>query len=87
MQRHIGGQSRNTSPEFQAYRKNAEQGAATTVWAAVGKEWEGKGGKYLENVSISEPAEEGKLAGYSPYIYDDQGAVQLWDLSVKLTEV
>jgi hypothetical protein len=26
----------------------SEQGAATTVFATVGKEWEGKGGKYLE---------------------------------------
>ena len=25
--------------------KDVEQGAATTVWAAIGKEWEDKGGK------------------------------------------
>ena len=27
--------------------KSPEQGAATTVWAAIGQEWEKKGGEYL----------------------------------------
>jgi hypothetical protein len=29
---------------------SVEQCAALTVWAAVGREWEGKGGFYLENL-------------------------------------
>ena len=33
--------------------KNIEQGASTTVWAAVAPEFEGKGGLYLENCEIS----------------------------------
>jgi NAD(P)-dependent dehydrogenase (short-subunit alcohol dehydrogenase family) len=31
-----------------------EQGAATTVWAAIGKEWEGHGGKFLEEVQVGQ---------------------------------
>lgn len=34
---------------FQKLMKSTEQGAATTVWAAVGKEWENKGGRYLND--------------------------------------
>lgn len=29
------------------FNKSPEQGAATTVFAAANKEWEGRGGKYL----------------------------------------
>lgn len=36
--------------------KNISQGAATSVWAAVGKDLEGKGGKYLEDAKVSELA-------------------------------
>ena len=40
-------------PEVHAYMKNAEQGAATTIWAAIGKEMQGKGGLYLEGQSVN----------------------------------
>ena len=73
------------TPEVANYLKDVEQGAATTVWAAIGKEWEGKGGKYLENVSVSQPYKEGGgRKGYNPWAYDEQGAAQLWDLSAQL---
>ncbi|KAM0140195.1 hypothetical protein ACHAO1_002424 [Botrytis cinerea] len=70
--------------------KSAEQGAATTVIAAVGKEWEGKGGKYLENCS---EAERGK-DDYQPfgngwvkqtYTPEDEG--RLWRDSLKIVGV
>lgn len=64
--------------------KSAEQGAATTVWAAIGKEWEGKGGKYLEDCAISQPCENEASAlapGHSPRIYDAEAAKKLWDIS------
>ena len=35
-----------------------EQGAATTIWAALSPEWEGKGGKYLHACSIGEQAKD-----------------------------
>ncbi|OAG05693.1 putative short-chain dehydrogenase [Paraphaeosphaeria sporulosa] len=64
--------------------KSVEQGAATTVWAAVGKCWEGKGGKYLENVRVSPPAPEDAdfiVEGYSKLAYDEAGEKKLWETS------
>lgn len=63
------------------------QGAATTVWAAIGKEWEGKGGKYLEDVSESAgPKDETDPLsnGYAKYVYDAEAARKLWAVSLDL---
>ena len=38
----------------------AEQGAATSVWAATAPELAGRGGIYLENCQVAEPAAEGR---------------------------
>ncbi|KAL2366313.1 hypothetical protein RJZ56_000770 [Blastomyces dermatitidis] len=35
--------------------KSLEQGAATSIWAATGKEWEGRGGRYLSDCSEAMP--------------------------------
>ena len=43
------------TPALQKTMKSHEQGAATTVWAAIGKEWEGKGGKYLNDCAEATP--------------------------------
>ena len=73
------------TPYYQKLQKNAAQGAATTVWAAISKECEGKGGKYLEDCGASKPREDGKLsAGYASHAYDEEAAQRLWDLSLKL---
>ncbi|KAH7010944.1 WW domain-containing oxidoreductase [Macrophomina phaseolina] len=68
--------------------KSVEQGAATSVWAAVGKEWEHKGGKYLVNCAVAEPYVEGddkfSSPGYAPYAYDVEKAKRLWSDSLKL---
>jgi NAD(P)-dependent dehydrogenase (short-subunit alcohol dehydrogenase family) len=66
--------SRNMSPEFLEaimtnpyilkIMKSAEQGAATTVWAAVSKTWENKGGKYLEDCKEAERGvDDGEVFG------------------------
>ncbi|KAJ2977555.1 hypothetical protein NUW58_g7774 [Xylaria curta] len=66
----------------QKFLKNTEQGAATTVLAAVGKEWEGKGGKYLEDcrVARSEPLVK-TITGVMPYAYDEVKENRLWELT------
>lgn len=70
--------------------KSPEQGAATTVWAAVGKEWEGRGGRYLENCGEAEPAVEGTPAedwtipGYSGFIYNPEKEAKLWKVSLEM---
>ncbi len=54
--------------------KNVEQGAITSIWAAVDKVWKHKGGKYLANYVMVKPYMEGddkvSSARYSPYAYD-----------------
>lgn len=75
-------------PGMEKALKSPEQGAATTVWAAIGKQWEGQGGKYLEDCSVSEPFQPREgiplTPGYAPHAYDEAAAKQLWDVSVQL---
>ncbi|CEJ59050.1 Putative WW domain-containing oxidoreductase [Penicillium brasilianum] len=68
--------------------KSVEQGAATSVWAAVGKAWKHEGGKYLVDCAVAEPYAEGddkfSAPGYSPYAYDVEKAKRLWIDSLEL---
>ncbi len=70
--------------------KSAEQGAATTVWAAIAREWEGTGGKFLENCSVSKPfnpEKDASVVGHLPHAYSQESAERLWELSNKLVGV
>jgi NAD(P)-dependent dehydrogenase (short-subunit alcohol dehydrogenase family) len=70
--------------QVQKYMKSVEQGAATSVWAAVAKVWEGKAGKYLEDCQISPPVPEGYSlldTGYEKWAYDPENEAKLWKLS------
>ncbi|KAJ3455264.1 hypothetical protein MRS44_013864 [Fusarium solani] len=68
--------------------KSVEQGAATSVWAAIGKAWEHEGGKYLADCAIAKPYAEGddklSASGYAPHAYDVEKAKRLWSDSLKL---
>ena len=70
--------------------KSPEQGAATTVVAAIGKEWENKGGKYLEDC---EEARRGKDdndifgVGYVSQTYDQKNEERLWKDSLKIVGI
>lgn len=65
--------------------KTTEQGAATTVWAAVGKELDGSGGRYLENCGEAMICEDSKLSGgVKHYALDKDLANKLWELSEKM---
>lgn len=74
-------------PETFRYMKSPEQGAATTVLAAVGKEWEGVGGKYLEDCKESGPARPDHRnvdPGYAEHAFDQESAMRLWEVSLKM---
>lgn len=74
-------------PGMRPYLKTEEQGAATVVVAAVGREWEGKGGKYLEDCRESGPAKTGFRTvdpGYTMHIWDQESAGRLWEVSRRL---
>jgi len=62
--------------------KTTEQGASTSVWAAVGPELEGVGGLYLENCAQAEPATEATpFAGVWPWALNPESADRLWALT------
>ncbi|KAH6976513.1 hypothetical protein BKA56DRAFT_524060 [Ilyonectria sp. MPI-CAGE-AT-0026] len=68
--------------------KNVEQGAATTVWATVGKAWEHDGGKYLVNCAVADPGKGGEdkmiTPTYAAHAYDAEKEGRLWRDSLKL---
>nr|HET6901290.1 oxidoreductase [Ktedonobacteraceae bacterium] len=67
--------------------KTPEQGAATSVWAAVGHELDGVGGRYLENCQEAAPLDPGMPFpghGYLPYALDQEHAERLWTVSQEL---
>ena len=65
--------------------KSTEQGAATSIWAAVAPELEGIGGRYLEDCAIAAPwTEERPMSGYMPDALDPVRAERLWAVSEKL---
>jgi NAD(P)-dependent dehydrogenase (short-subunit alcohol dehydrogenase family) len=63
--------------------KTPEQGAATSIWAAVGQELEGIGGRYLEDCQEAVPLtpETPRGHGYLLYALDPESAERLWTLS------
>ncbi|WP_299017559.1 SDR family NAD(P)-dependent oxidoreductase [uncultured Caulobacter sp.] len=66
--------------------KTTEQGAATSVWAAVGDELEGIGGLYLEDCNQAVPwSKEAPWVGVMPHALDPEAAERLWALSVETT--
>jgi NAD(P)-dependent dehydrogenase (short-subunit alcohol dehydrogenase family) len=75
---------------FGGNMKSPEQGAATTTWAAVAGVWEGKGGEYLGDCGLGQPAKNAQLIedeGYAPHAFDIEGENRLWELSSKLAGV
>ncbi|OQU93607.1 hypothetical protein CLAIMM_00091 [Cladophialophora immunda] len=76
-----------TQPQVQMRMKSAAQGAATTVWAAVARELEGTGGRFLEDCQESEPWDGDQTAlapGYAPHVYDREAASRLWSESLRM---
>ena len=75
-------------PETQQLTKNTAQGSATSIWAAVGDVWEGKGGKYLENCSVAAPDDgvpkNSGYNGYKTYAYEETNETKLWEDSLEL---
>lgn len=88
--RHLGGQAILepilSNKELSKGFKSPEQGAATTVLAAIGKEWENKGGRYLEKCAEAERGkDDGQMMspGYASNTYDPVAEKRLWEDSLK----
>jgi NAD(P)-dependent dehydrogenase (short-subunit alcohol dehydrogenase family) len=66
--------------------KTTQQGASTSIWAAVGDELEGIGGLYLEDLAQAGPwTKESGWSGVMPHALDPEAAERLWALSVQTT--
>jgi NAD(P)-dependent dehydrogenase (short-subunit alcohol dehydrogenase family) len=66
--------------------KSTEQGASTSVWAALGDELEGVGGLYLENCNQAVAwTQENPFEGVLPHALDSETAERLWAVSEETT--
>lgn len=75
--------ARYDTPEVKRYVKSAAQGAATSAYAAVGAEFEGRGGLYLSNCAVQGPFEgTDPMAmddeGFAAWAFDEEGEERLW---------
>ncbi|TYB42284.1 SDR family NAD(P)-dependent oxidoreductase [Actinomadura chibensis] len=95
LQRHIspadlramGWAGEDGSPAAPAGWKTPEQGAATSVWAAVAPELDGVGGQYLEDCAVATAwtrCDDPPAGHYLPYARDPARAERLWTLSEAL---
>jgi NAD(P)-dependent dehydrogenase (short-subunit alcohol dehydrogenase family) len=88
--RHIGPEfvaQLMTNSEILKILKSAEQGAATTVIAAIGKDWEGKGGKYLEDCEEAKRGPDDNNVfgvGWVRQTYNPETEGRLWRDSLKV---
>ncbi|CAN8103311.1 unnamed protein product [Discula destructiva] len=91
LQKHIQEQMKAVQgmPQRLRYMKSAEQGCATTIWAATARELEGWGGVYCEDCEIAGPVPtehpDPEIApGYAPWAFDPAGEEKLWAISLGL---
>jgi NAD(P)-dependent dehydrogenase (short-subunit alcohol dehydrogenase family) len=89
LQRHLSdGYTKqfNEDPEFVKNMKSAEQGAATTVLAAISKSHESKGGVYMENCGEWGLAKGRGLTdyGYAAHAFDPDSEERLWKDSYEM---
>ena len=79
-------QAKEGKPAFQW--KTVQQGAATSVWAAVTAPADAVGGKYSENCHVTTNVTDGPLGlmneGVRPYALDPENAKALWAKSEEL---
>jgi NAD(P)-dependent dehydrogenase (short-subunit alcohol dehydrogenase family) len=67
--------------------KSPEQGAATTVWAAIAGEWEKKGGEYLADCGTTTRGNDNHEisgAGFAGHAYNPENEARLWRDSLKM---
>ncbi|GCB25846.1 WW domain-containing oxidoreductase [Aspergillus awamori] len=67
--------------------KSPEQGAATTVWAAIAQEWEKKGGEYLADCGTTTRGNDNHEitgTGFAGHAYNPKNEARLWKDSLKM---
>ena len=89
LQVHVIDQISAGLDEARNYMKSPEQGAATTVYAALSKEWEGRGGRYLEDCQEGERTDDPSplAVGFHPRAYNEEGEKKLWRDSLRFVGI
>lgn len=81
----------DANPGIKKTYKTTEQDAATTVLAAVGKAFEGKGGLFLDDCQVAparDPERDSVYAsGYAKYAFDEEKELSLWKMSLNMVGV
>lgn len=86
--RHFGADTLASAGDLEHFNKtgcSVEQGATTTVWAALEPRFNGYSGVYLAEVGEARLVEEGEpinVPAYAPWAYDVEGEERLWELSL-----
>ncbi|KAK0119481.1 hypothetical protein ONS95_010928 [Cadophora gregata] len=75
-----------SAPGVDKLLKSEEQGAATSVLAAVAKDLEGVGRVYLADCAIEPPQADAKKGqdGYAPWAFNKESEAKLWEDSLKM---
>jgi NAD(P)-dependent dehydrogenase (short-subunit alcohol dehydrogenase family) len=76
-----------SAPGVDKIIKSPAQGAATSIYAAIGKEWEGKGRIFLEDCAQPGPLvdyNDYSQAGYAAHAFDKEKEAKLWEDSLKM---
>lgn len=90
LQSHLGRDQFEMTETTKRYMKSPEQGAATTIYAALSAEWKDKGGRYLSNCVEEKPfAHSGEPMftgddGYETWAYNEENEKKLWVDSLKM---
>lgn len=91
--RHVGSEfvkQFTEDPVFSKLLKSPEQGAATTIIAAIGSEWENRGGRYLEDCAEAPRGEDNNNpvgVGFVRQTYDQENEERLWRDSLRIVGV
>ncbi|MET0497930.1 MAG: SDR family NAD(P)-dependent oxidoreductase [Steroidobacteraceae bacterium] len=82
LMRHMSAEEFANLEEMMApIRKTADEGTATSIWAAVAPELEGVGGLYLEDCAQAPPGSIERPGGVMPHALDEEAAARLWGIS------
>lgn len=66
--------------------KTPEEGASTTVWCAISRKLDGKGGVYCEDLDIAEMATDAspRYKHVAPWAVDEDAAERLWKVTEEM---
>ncbi|KAH6693425.1 short chain dehydrogenase [Plectosphaerella plurivora] len=87
LQKHVSDEEKamwNSNQDVMNFLKSPAQGAATTIYAAFSKEWEGKGGSYLEDCQEAGHEIVPWVNGVTKEAFSEEKEDKLWNLTLNI---